>query len=261
MAIPIIIDCSNLADEFSLSKGQVDDLIELTIKGVVGNFARNWDNQAKLSLNSTREMYRNALVTGFEGKRTGFVMLVGTLPNMIETGVGAFDMKIGFQNSMKVKQKKNGGWYLTIPFRSASSGALGESSVFASKLPEDIERIINGLKPKKSGEQALTKKDIPETYQPNTRQAITNYESKITFPEYTNKSSIYEGVVKNKQTYENATQGQFIGFRRVSDKSNPNAFIHTGIKAYNLSQKAFQSTDINGIVDRTVDAYLVSLGF
>ena len=265
--IPVFIDTRDVSAEFNLSREDVNAMISSTIKGITATFARNWDNVAKQALKSTRQIYRSSIVVGEEGPFTGYVMLVNSLPNMIESGASPFDMKIGFSQSSKRKSSKGGGWYLTIPFRMASPGSLGESEAFSSVMPQSV---YNAVKSNQSQQTAmggtvqqgrgLSPSQIPAEFQIPKSRAMIQTQDRV-FEEYKHKHSIYEGLRKGSKTYENATQGQYGTFRRVSSRSDANSWIHKGLAAQNLAERAMAMTNVPYEVDRTVDNFLKSLGF
>lgn len=271
MHVPISIDFGDLSSEFSLTKRQVDELMEETVSAIANHYRYQWETQAKVGLNSTRQMYLNSIVSGSEGRLTKYVALIGTLPNMIENGADAWDMKKNFERSSKRTITKSGGWYLTIPFRFATPGALGENSAFSGGvLPEEvysaIRKTTQSAKTQYKGPSArgtgLSKDNIPAQFAlPKQREAFSSLANKKTFDKYTHKHSIYEGVQRQEKTYERATQGQYVSFRRVGSNSDPLSWIHKGFAAANFAKKALEKTDIAYITDRTIDNYLISAGF
>jgi len=252
--IPIIIDTSDLSAEFNLSKKEIDGLKEFVVKELTSAFARNWDTQARNKLGGTRVEYRKSLIVGEEGRFKGFVMLIGMLPNMIESGVPAFDMKPGFLQGKKAKSKPTGGRYLTIPLRYAAPESLAESSVFAGQLPTAVHEAIK--EKEVSGQKTrLEIDDIPESYQvPKLRAEIPK---SAQFGEYMHKTSLFVGLTRVPEERHR----QYITFRRVSDLSEPSSWIHSGIIARNLAEKALEETNIPQEVDMAADKYLTGLGF
>lgn len=265
----IDIDISDTIAEFSLEQSQTDQIVDTVAKALTMEIHRNWVEAAKRSLHSTRNNYIRGLIVSSNGVGDNSITLVGQLNNMIENGCSAFDMKEGFKNSAKAKQGKNGNWYITIPFRFATPGAIGESEVFAGVMPEAIYKIIKAKKPQisdsssgkiQSGE-GLKKGDIPAEFAiPKTRESVINQAIGKTFDAYVNKSSMYEGMIKNQKTYEGATQSSYNTFRRVSLNSNPLSWIHSGIKQYNLADEAMRNTDVDLVVDNAVDGMLSEFG-
>lgn len=264
--IPIAIDVRDLVQEFSLSREQVDDMMSFTVKGITARFASLWEQEAKKGLKSTRKTYVRSLYVGEEGRFKGIVILRGMLPNMVEQGASPFDMKEGFAKSSK--RKINGlNWYLTIPFRWATPGALGESEVFASKMPSEIYMVARGLQGTtsqsglgivRSGSQVRLK-DIPSPFDiPKVRSKVVG--ANRIFEEYKNKTSVYAGIGKTTKTYEQTSQNSYVSFRRVSNNSDSLAFIHTGIQAKNFADKALAKLDIPREADMAIDNYLSGLG-
>lgn len=265
--IPVLIDTSAVSAEFNLSSQDAKNMVSFVVKELTARYAKNWDNEAKRALRSTRQIYRSSLVVGEQGPFTGYVMLVNKLPNMIESGASPFDMKSGFSKSSKARSSRSGGWYLTVPFRFATPGALGENEAFSNIMPQSVYSVAKTLSPRQSTMggavkqgQSLKANQIPSPYNiPRTRAMIVT-KSK-TFEEYKHKHSIYEGMQRSQKTYERATQGQYVTFRRVSDNSDPNSWIHKGIEARRLSDQALTRTNIPHEVDMAVDNYLARLGF
>lgn len=264
----ISIDISEFISSYSLTQNETKSIMSNVVRGLAVETFQIWEIFATQNLKSTRNQYISGLQIINEGDLICSVVLIGTLNNMIESGVGAFDMKTGFSKSPKIKFNKNGGWYLTIPFRFSTPGAISESSAFSNKLPQVIYNLVKNLEAKqtqidespKSGTQ-LSKSSIPEQFAiPKVRGGVSNLETKQTFDTYINKSSIFEGLQKSSKTYQNATQSQYNTFRRVGSNSDSNAFIHSGITAYELADKAIQKLDIETISENIIDNSLKNLG-
>lgn len=244
-------------------------MLNYSVKEVTAEFARNWDAEARSKLNSTRNLFSQSLVVVDTGKLKGAVMLVGAFANQLEDGVGAYDMKPGFMASPKrhMIRRADGttGWYLTIPFRFATPSALGESSVFSARMPEEVYAVAKAQPttiPIGGGTRSagLKVSQLPTGYnQPATRPGVSNVPRSQTFDEYTHKTSIYAGIQKVKDS--ETGQNRYVSFRRVSDKSDPNAFVHPGIMAGKFAEKALNSTNIPYVVDRSIDQMLQRFGF
>ncbi len=249
--IPIAIDISQFAETFAIPEDDIRTFTNNVVSEVATEFSMYWEKEAG-ALGSARDEYMNSIYVERVGSDAYEVGLRGWLPNSIESGVSAFDMKTGFKNSNKVKYNKDGEWYLTIPFRFATPGALGESTVFTSKMPSEVYEKAKGLQPR----EQLAKKDVPKEFQiPKVRKgAIT--ESKV-FKDYQQKHSIYEGIQKKQsQTAKGTT---YMNFRRVSENSDPDSWIHTGIDARNFAESALGKMDIPATVDKIVRKYIDSL--
>ena len=255
--IPLIIDTRPLIERYALSETQVELLIDSSVKYIVGKFAEYWELEAMKNLHQSRTSYLSNLKVVDEGRMKGAVVLDYTqnpMVRFIEEGVGAFDMKAGFEKSSKIKHTKSGGWYLTIPFKKANPEAVGESTVFSGVMPLEIYKVV------KNADKPLQIVDIPNKYKVQTsRPSITNLSAKKTFDEYVHKSNIYEGLGKRKD-FDGKTS--YMSFRRVSSNSDGNAWIHPGINAYNLAQKALNTleTHFQEEMGKAIDSSLIELG-
>jgi hypothetical protein len=254
MLPPIHIDTMDLSEQFMLNQKHIDDLKDAVVKTVTKVVETSWRNQAKKSLGSTRSQYMNSIIVGEAGRFANVITLVGTLPNMIEQGIDPFDMKKGFEDSSKkvITKNKDGalGWYLTIPFTFAQPTSLGESQTFTGVLPSEVSNILKG-KQKKEGQKAkLTLSDIPDEFKvPQMRPEVTLGTGEL-IPEYKHKHSIYEGISQPKKG------GAVMSFRRVSNNSDDNSWIHTGISAHNLAEKAIDDAKIPEVVGDVIDSFL-----
>lgn len=259
--IPIFLDTSALAAEFNLTKADVDNLLTAVVKDLTTSAYEQWMIEAGKALGKSRQQYQRGLIVVSEGKFKGAVVLNGALPNMIESGASAFDMKVGFSKGRKVKRGPNG-WYMTIPFRLATPGAAGFSEVFAGSIPTAVYKVVQKQPTvqMKSGEtrtKGLSFGQIPKQFQAPTIRAAVNIGGQ-TFDTYVSKTSKYQGVTK----IQNSTGGgQVFGFRRVSQQSDPGSWIHTGITARNLSNKVIGNLQIEKRIDIVIDNFLASKGF
>lgn len=257
MIDPIHIDTQALSEQFMLSQEHVEDLKEAVVSTVTSVVVTQWKEEAKKSLGSTRAQYINSIIVGEEGRFSNVIKLVGQLPNMIESGIDPFDMKKGFEASSKkvITKDKDGnmGWYLTIPNTFAQPGAIAESTAFSGVLPKDVAKALKG-KQKSHGEHAaLSLSDVPSEFKiPKMRPKIT-LGSGIEKAAHETKGSIYEGLHKNKKS------GSIMSFRRVSNNSDDSSWIHTGIKAHNLADKALVNSRIPDVTGDVIDEFLDQL--
>jgi hypothetical protein len=150
---------------------------------------------------------------------------------------------------------KDGNWYLTIPFRFATPGALASSSLFSSVLPKEVYKAV-----KREG--VLKQNSVPSPFDIPGKRPEIKTESKI-FKDYSHKYSVFAGLQRQKTTFTGTgkVSSSYNTFRRVSANSDPEAFIHSGIVARNLAEKAIENLDIPLEVDKIVDNFLADLGF
>lgn len=248
--VPIHIDASQFAENFNISDRDIKQFTANIISELAAEFAMRWDREANV-LKSSRQEYKNSIYVNKVNDLTYEVGLIGFVPNAIENGLDPFDEKHGFERSNKVKSSKEGGWYLTVPFRHASAGALGENPVFQNVMPSQVYSVAKKL----SQSEGLNVKNLPGEFRvKNVRPEVVS-KSRI-FEEYQHKHSIHSGIIKKK---DSTGRGTYVSFRRVSNNSDDNSWIHTGIEARNLSSKALDKMDIPAVVDNLANKYVEEL--
>lgn len=259
MIVPLNINLSDLQNSLSLSKNEVEDIIDFTVKEVTAQFAKTWEQVALRDLNSTRSRYVNNLKLIDEGRLKGAVVLdysQDPLVRMIEEGATAFDMKVYFAKSSKKTMKADGGWYLTIPFSWGTPGSLREN--FSNVMPTDIHKIAKS----KAFNESIQQADLSQQRQIDlgVRAKIEIPKSKV-FEEYVHKSSVYQGITKKQDSKTGQTS--YVSFRRVSDNSDANSWIHPGFEAKNLAEKALGEFEgqISTITSKAIDDILNNLGY
>lgn len=247
--IPISFDLSDTVKEFSLTQEESKAFSNYVLDRVTDEYLEQWENVINTQLKSSRDEYKRAMYTDRPDDNTSIIGLTSRnskLAMMIELGASAFDEKQGFEKSEKRTEKKDGGWYLTIPFRHAVSEAIMSEMVPGSKTT-----VLDLLK---TGEK-LTPKTLPEG-----RQEVQTHEVEfapgITMT-YKHKSPIYEGLHrKDIASTEKEKRGGYFTFRRVSDKSEDESWLHPGFTTYDLMGKALQNTKFDEIVDLAVQEFL-----
>jgi hypothetical protein len=244
--LPIKINVDELVQEFNLSSKDVSDLKEELLSGLCNELYRWWTKEAREKLHSSRNEYMRSLKVFREGQFKGGVMLIGQLPNMIENGISAFDMKVGMLKSGKVKFGKNGQSYITVPFRIGTPEAIGEA--FSGIMDQATYAVAKALQGKQQVKQSqLTGQvAIPQT------RAFTKNQTQV-FEAYTHKSSTMAGITKGQGQFH----GTYTSFRRISSSaSDSNSWIHSGITAYKLADKALNDMNVTLLVDKTLDDFL-----
>jgi hypothetical protein len=237
------IDASDFVEQSAISPGEMDGFKALLLDRLAAGFQEQWTNQVNESLHSTRQEYMRGMYVDRPDDDTVIMGVLASKSRLavdIELGKDAFDEKIGFERSTKKTMKKNGtGWYLTIPFRHAVPTALGESSVFNSVMPVSVYQLARTEK------KPLTKAQLPASLQtPGIRPGFNS--AGRSFRPYQHKTARYEGLFRVPDEAE--ARGQYMTFRRVSDLSDPNSWIHPGFVPRNLLGKALEKTDVGSIV-------------
>jgi len=252
LIVPIFIDYSDLAAKFkSITKEQIDNLCDNVAKSLAASYYEVLVKKAERELNQTRDRYIKNISVENTGRFVGSVILdysKDPLIKMIEEGAAPWDMKGSLLNSQKAKVGKNGGRYITIPFRIATPGAVADSSVFSGVMPKGVYDVVKdeaATIPTNGGSSSggLTVNHLPAQYQtPATRAEIKDSSGKVLFNEYVHKTSIYAGLIKFKDNV--TSQNTYGTFRRVSEHlitpegksvgSDEDSWINKGIERYNL---------------------------
>ena len=261
---PITIDLSGLKGQFGIDDKTLDQLTETCVKAVTAAIYANWEALAKKKLKSTREEYIQNIIHVDKGRFNKQIILTGVVPNMVEQGASAFDIKEGFRKSPKVRYtipvygkkgnmlRSGGDWYLTIPFRIGVPGTLGQAG-FTGQMPQEVYDIMR----KRGNGVALRADEIPAPYNiPQSRAAIQATPQNPYYAQYTHKSSIYEGLTKRTAQYGKTAQNTYGTFRRAGAHSDPLSWIHKGISAYRLADEAVKITDVDTIVENEVTTFL-----
>lgn len=266
------MDISQVTSISKLSRKGFMDVAQQTAEAMTNAVYSQIHKEANSSLNSTRQIYKRNIGQPEMGRLKGTITLTGQLPNMLEQGASAFDMKRGFSRSRKVKRRKKGGWYLTIPFRFASAGAIGESAAFSGGvMPPEIYDIAKDLKASitvpflgtvRQGDRiSIDELKATKFGVLGVRPTVSSNElSSAQRAAYTHKTPKFAGMGRSKAFYQLTSQGKYQSFRRVSDRSAVNSWIHKGLQARNLFEKGLQNADLGDVVARTIDGYLTSQG-
>lgn len=242
MIAPVFIDLSGTIDEFYLSEQETRDLSRYVLDSMSKEYMENWERLIETNLHGTRQEYMNAI---FSERPDDFTAIFGMTPRqsklgvMIEEGASQFDIKEGMSKSGKRKFKADGGWYMTIPFRHATSEAVAES--FSSKMPGSIEQLV------KTSSKPLKLSDLPGNYQ----KIHTSHAG------YTHKAAIYEGLHRRDiSSTDKEKRGGYYTFRRISESSEDNSWMHPGFVPLKLMEQAISNTRFDFVTDRAIDEFL-----
>jgi len=240
-------DVDQLSNDLFLDRREVEDLMDSATKAVTRSFAAVWEQEAVQQLRSTRQQYVNSLVVVDEGRLEGAVVLVGRLPNMVESGASEFDLKEGLLNSPKAKVGKEGQRYITVPFKVGAPGSLSEN-FNGGVLPAEVHRVVKALPvdPATGKSRGTVKRDLPLKFQPPKVKSLSGGR------EYEHRNSVYEGVRKSVDRVGNVG---YESFRRVSDNSDPLSWIHPGLEARHLAEAALAKFDVSSELGRAIDEW------
>lgn len=247
--LDISFDLSDTVKEFRLNPEETKAFTNYVLDRVTDEFMSQWEDIINTSLDSTRDEYKRAMYTDRPDDNTSIIGLTSRnskLAMMIETGTSAFDEKEGFSKSNLKKPKKDGGWYLTIPFRHATSDAIMSEMIQGTKTS-----VLDFMKQGST----VAGKDLPSPHN-ETQTHVVEFAPGITMT-YKHKSPIYEGMHRRDiSSTLKEKRGGYFTFRRVSDKSEDESWIHPGFAPYDLMGKALQGVDILHLVDLSVQEFL-----
>jgi hypothetical protein len=240
------IDANDFIEQSSLSQEDISGFHALLLDRLAEGFKENWINQVNENLHSTRNEYMRGMYSDRPDDNTVVMGVIATKSQLavdLELGKNAFDEKIGFAMSPKRTVKANGkGFYITIPFRHAVPTAIGESPAFADVMPVSVYKIA------KAATRPVSLKQLPADQQVKGVREGFNSGGR-SFRAYQHKTAQFEGLTKVLDKDEN--RAGYMTFRRVSDLTDRNAFIHPGFLPRNFLGKALDKTDVTAIIRRS----------
>ena len=251
--VPIKIEISSIIEEFSLDENQNLMIGTPIIDRVAQEYSYRWKNLIDKELKSSRNEYlRGIFIERVNPTEIifGLSNRESSLPLSIEEGHGPWNEKPFLLGSLKAKRTKDGKPFLTVPFRHATPQAIAEAGIFSSIMPQDVYQLA------KNSPMPLKRSQLPESQQiPGVRKEINIPGLKV--PEYIHKAAKYEGLVRvEASSSENENRGQYMTFRRVSDKSDPNSWFNGGIIAKRLMDRALEIAQIDRVADMAIDETL-----
>lgn len=215
------------------------------LSGVASAARAEWIRQASMELKSTsRDYIQGIQEIEYKGDKA-FISLVGQLPNMIEQGFPATDMKQHLLRGPKSKIGADGKRYNTVPFRHGSPGSGGRN--VGAAMPKSIHNLAKALSPTVSRPGGLDQggsggSSVVYGQRLHAGMKMSDATRKVltTKQRDHHKSGIHEGMIRQEKTYEGATQSSYSTFRRVSENSDPKAWLHPGITARHLARRVDQ---------------------
>lgn len=238
MIPPIIIDISDVVQANILTQEEAISLKNFVLDRITDEYMMRWNDIVNQNLHGTRSEYKKAMFVEYPDENS---VVIGLTPResqlalMIEDGSPSFDEKIGFKNSDKAKNKGTHKWYLTIPFRWATSEAVAESSVFANQMPKPIQQLV------KVSTRPIVENDLPAEFKGLGSNPTSGY---------VHKYNVFHGLKRiDASSTTKEKRGQYMSFRRVSENSDPDAFIHPGFKAKRFMEQALNDINLDELVD------------
>lgn len=235
---PIIVDISDVVEANMLTQDEANSLRGFVLDRIADEYMMKWNKLVDNGLHGTRSEYKRAMFVEYPDENSVVIGLTpreSQLAMMIEDGAPSFDEKEGFKKSEKAKNKGTDKWYLTIPFRWATSEAVAESAIFSNQMPKPIEQLV------KVSTKPITEKDIPAEYRGLGSNPTSGY---------VHKYNVFHGLKRiDASSTTKEKRGQYMSFRRVSENSDPGAFIHPGFQAKKFMEQALNEMNLERIVD------------
>lgn len=245
MIPPITIDISDIIQANQLAQDEIDSLRRFILDRITDEYMMKWNDLINNNLHQTRSEYKKAMFVEYPDDNSVVIGLTpreSQLAMMIEDGYPSFDEKIGFKNSDKAKNKGTDKWYLTIPFRWATSEAVAESAIFSNKLPKPIQQLV------KVATKPITEGDIPVEFRGKGSNPTSGY---------VHKYNVFHGLKRIESgSTEREKRGQYMSFRRVSNNSDPKSFIHPGFTPKRFMEQALNDMDLSNVVDISLKMFL-----
>jgi hypothetical protein len=190
---------------------------------------------------------------------TGEIISTSPHGNTIEDGIKPFDMKPGLLASPKAKPMKDGGKFITVPFRHGTPGTSGLSAmpvnVYQQANKLGFSRRNGALKAFFTGRKYVWNGRLKETSQ-GQRSHIAPHPGQ----KYTWKSGQFSGMVRVGK----AGHTQYLTFRRVSTNSDPSSWQHPGVKPRPIREAVVENTreEVLHLIRQgfEMDLYFMGLG-
>lgn len=194
----------------------------------------------------------------FPDDLTGEVFTTSPHGAVIENGQPPRDMKPDLLASPKAKTGKSGAKYITVPYRHGTPGTVGLPS-----MPPSVYQLASQLRFSRQNGRLLSTPWDRKTYSWGDRLGAS-LEGQRTHTQphpgagYTWKTGQYSGMVKV------GTKGhtQYLTFRRLSEKSDPRAWMHPGVRPKPIREAVVENTreDVLQLIRRGFDMDLYFLG-
>lgn len=203
---------------------ELDAIVAQTLRATLSYARDTWIAEAQERLSTSRADYIRGLSTiKMTSDTQGYIELSGKWPVMLEEGFGSFDIKDGFSKSPKKTNTKDGGWYLTIPYRHKTSGN-------GAVMPSNIKKESGKLKDGGFLEELLVRE--------------LGYKPQISSTGYKWKNAKYDQLNRIVKEYSSGKRSsQYLAFRRVGSKSDPKSWKHPGFKGLKALDRVSRKTE------------------
>lgn len=216
-----------------------DDMVEKILDDLAAMAQAKWVNLAKQRLGSSKQAYIWGInIGGIEaepGART--LSLAGWLPNAVEQGLSAFDLRQTLLGpNAKNRKPSSGEWYANVPFRHGTPASQGQAgppmmSPYQQKTSPGAPGRIEGFMG--AEEAASWAKDLYTAAKKLRRgERLTPSEHGMPKLAPHHSTNIYE----NMQKITAPGHTQYMTWRTISTRS-ARGWIHPGIEGRHLAQE------------------------
>lgn len=269
--------------EFDLRGAMPDSLVgvldrmgleESLLDSVAASARAKWIRLAQVELKATAQTYIEGIQDVRAERGVRMIQLAGWLPNAIEQGLPAFDLRDTILHNPRAKARRplwsqagrsggqvQVGWYANIPFRHGTPGTTGLAgspmgSLYGPRGDKsrrqggdllDTEQAAEfGKQVYRDAKKLRTKRGRRPAGQMGEKAVQQSYEGAggkgkpLLRPHH--QTSIYAGMRRERKPYVNpktqktTVQSQYITFRRISTE-NTEGWDHPGIEARNFAQQ------------------------
>jgi hypothetical protein len=243
---------------------------------------QRWIKMAdQLSTSSTADYLAGIQPVRREGD-AAIVSLVGALPNSLEHGQPAYDMRdtllgpnvpiVARGQGRGKQQGKDGGFYRSIPFRHQTTGTVGRSSsamgsAYTKSMGEDAAKELGKAVYKHAKALAATTSEphkLKSSAKGYTEQRKVHYGArlpagvggaKLLKPHH--KTDIHAGMYRMQKTYKKATQNYYMSFRTISTK-NTTGWQRKATPGFGIMAKL--AAELPEIGSKAIDSFLRHAG-
>jgi hypothetical protein len=256
----VSVDTSKLRAALLATMLTPDDSRKI-LEGTASAARANWIKLAKSELKSTSRDYVQGIQEVEYKKTVARIDLLGVLPNMVEQGWPATDLRTTLlgPGAKNVKTAKDGSRYNTVPFRHGAPGGGGRN--VGAPMPKPIHAEAKKLAPTLSmpsigggGPTVLYGGRLVPTK--NMKQAARDILDTKKQPWHT--TSIYTGMIRQEKMYGKAKQNTYSTFRRISSKATGDSrkWMHPGITARRLADRV--SRELGAVFAKLLDQVMKS---
>lgn len=220
---------------------EVENQLKVAIRGIAMASYDFIMNEAQQKLITARQDYIKSLT--FDEFNDGglFVITIEKPGEHFEEGWGTFDIKPGLLRGPNAKRTKSGILYNTVPFSHHPSAKRVPTRLgpdYMSDLKKAVKEMVPLATPKpiydRSGKVVmghLVAKAGPNTIKKDERGYL-------------------QGMIKVQKQYKKTTQNTYTTFRRVTENTPPNRWIHPGYDGLHLFDAAekYIDTQIDQII-------------